>query len=189
MNRLVLVALLSSLAVPPLGAAEEFSQTATPSGPASVVLVRHAEKAIEPASDPALSDAGRERAELLERMLAGSGVDALWASDRRRTQETLAPLSASQGLEVAVVAAEDVPGLVERLLAARTRLAVVAGHSDTVPAILAGLGVADPPVIADHEYDRLFLVTLSRDAEPPSMVELRFGAAPILPDPLPADPE
>lgn len=154
--------------------------------PAIVVLVRHAEKAPEPKGDPALSAEGQERAVALRDLLAASGPTTLWASDRRRTQDTLAPLAASTGLSVEILPGADVDTLVSRLLERRDPLAVVAGHSNTVPAILRGLGVAfSEPELGDHEYDRLFVVTLSSDVAPAAKIELRYGA----PSPRPAPPD
>ena len=47
--------------------------------------------------DAGLSSVGRKRAENLANELAAFRPSALYASDRRRTQQTLAPLAAGDG--------------------------------------------------------------------------------------------
>ncbi len=64
-------------------------------------------------------------------------------------------------------------------------VAVVAGHSNTVPALVEGLGgeidglVDTPPygeILGDDEYDRLFMVTLpAGKGTAVKAVELRYG--------------
>jgi broad specificity phosphatase PhoE len=155
----------------------------------TVVLVRHAEKGSDDPRDPTLSDAGRERAADLARLLARSGARRLFASEFRRTHETLAPLAAELGLEVERVPAGELEALVAELSAlAPGTTAVVAGHSNTVPALAARLGVtlpaleahADGARLAEAEYDRLFVVTLppagtTGAALAPSVLELAYG--------------
>lgn len=159
--------------------------------PHTVVLVRHAEKdATRDPSDPGLTPAGEERARGLARLLEHSGVTRLLASEYRRTQATLAPLAAATRLAVETHPARDVDGLVAELLQAPAgSLTVVAGHSNTLPALAAMLGVPlaglDPSGdLADSEYDRLFVLTigLGPDAGPDPeraggiALELRYGA-------------
>jgi hypothetical protein len=58
----------------------------------------------------------------------------------------------------------------------RGAVAVVAGHSNTVPALLETLtGGGTRVTIADEEYDRLFVVTQWGDGPQASAFELRYG--------------
>ena len=89
-----------------------------PAAPALVILVRHAEKEATPADDPGLTLAGRQRAEELGRVVAawrvsGARVRALFASEAKRTQETLSPLAAATGLKVTAVDGKDTATLVK----------------------------------------------------------------------------
>src|SRR5687768_3222599 len=59
----------------------------------TVFIVRHAEKAPEPADDPVLSDIGQRRASDLAAMLADAGVDAILVSELQRTSLTAQPLA------------------------------------------------------------------------------------------------
>lgn len=158
--------------------------------PVTVVLVRHAETAgsTRTGGDPELSEAGRGRARALARLLAHAGVTRLFSSEYARTRATLAPLAEALDAEVEVVSARDGAEQVERLRALPPgSVAVVAGHSNTVPGLVRALGgeVADLEEgrLRHAEYDRLFLVTLpSGVALPPGDVavqtlELRYGPA------------
>ncbi|MCX6627434.1 MAG: histidine phosphatase family protein [Candidatus Solibacter sp.] len=131
--------------------------------PAVVILVRHAEKEALPADDPGLTPAGKQRAAELARVVAtwkaaGATVKALFASDAKRTQQTLAPL-ATATLPVTQVKAADTAALVKKILAVQGGVVVVAGHSNTVPAVIQALGGAAGITIDDAEFSRLFVVT------------------------------
>ena len=52
---------------------------------------------------------------------------------------------------------------------------LVVGHSNTTPDVLKQLGIADPPAIADTQYDDLFIVTLAAGM-PARLTALRYGA-------------
>ena len=119
--------------------------------------MRHAEKAA-PRGDLPLNDAGAARAVELARVVGDLDVGALFATQYRRTQDTLAPLAERSGVEVTVARVESVEGsareLAERILSEhRGKVAVVAGHSNTVPAIIAALGGDPPASIDDDRYD------------------------------------
>ena len=129
-----------------------------PSVATTVVLVRHAEK--QGGRDPSLTDAGRNRAEMLTRILRRVPIAAVYTSEFRRTQETVAPLCRERELEPRVVAARDVDGLVARLRQHRGETVIVAGHSNTLPAIVKALGIDGPLPIADDDYDNLLILTV-----------------------------
>jgi broad specificity phosphatase PhoE len=144
----------------------------------TVVLVRHAERADQPAgapammaSDPDLSEAGRARAERLAAMLKDAGITAIFTTQYKRTRQTAEPLAKSLGLAVQSVDARDVDGLAAKVKAEKGNVLVV-GHSNTVPDAIKALGVDTGVTIADADYDNLFLVTLT--GARPSMVRLRF---------------
>jgi phosphohistidine phosphatase SixA len=136
--------------------------------PAIVFVVRHAEKST-PANEPSvtLSPAGRQRAERLAVLLKDAGVTSAWATDTVRARDTAAPLARERGLDVRIYPVRDssdqVSGLplVEALRKEGGAIALVVGHSNSLPKILEALGVADPPAIPDAEYDNLFVVSTS----------------------------
>jgi len=148
-------------------------------GPTLVVVVRHAEKRADRV-DPGLTAAGVRRSEALARILAPAGVGRLYCSQFRRTCDTLAPLARRLGLEPTVVPldadlAAGAATLARRVLAENPGgVAVVAGHSNTVPALLAAFGVADVPEIHDGDYDDLFVLSLTGGTTP-GLLHLAYG--------------
>lgn len=138
----------------------------------TIVLVRHAEK-VDASDDPELSPAGRARAAALARALRDVPIAAVFTSQFRRTAETVAAVCRARGIAAKVVPAADSKALVAELKRGNAGGAVlVCGHSNTVPEILQGLGIASPPKIADDEFDRLFVVTL--DADGARLLALRY---------------
>lgn len=164
----------------------------------TAILLRHAEKdAGSDPKDPALSQAGQERARALQRLLARAGATHLFASEFRRTRETLGPLAEARSLAIDALPAADLAGLVDRIRALPAgSVAVVAGHSNTVPALAAALGgtiqdlVSSPSgrSLRDDEYARLFVLSFrpageggSEPAKPSGKpearsIELAYGA-------------
>ncbi len=155
------------------------ARPAAPPEPATttVVMVRHAEKLLE-GNDPALSPAGLERARALAHVLEAAGPAALFCSQYRRTRDTLEPLGARLGLAVRVFEIEDVERSSRELAELIRsefpgRLVVVAGHSNTVPALIEALGAGPAPSIAENQYDDLFVVLLGPG--PARLVRLKYG--------------
>lgn len=145
----------------PRGRQDGPTTAAAGSFPRTLLLVRHAERADEPGEDPPLSDAGQARAKRLAAALAGAGVTHLFATEFVRTQRTLQPLAERTHLEVRPIPARRAAALLQALSSLpQGAVAVVAGHSNTVPPLLAKLCPSAAAVtIADDEYDRLFVVT------------------------------
>ncbi len=137
---------------------------AASAAPAVVLVVRHAEKAAAPADDPGLTAAGKERAAELALVVqawtaGGAPVRALFATELKRTQQTLEPIAAATGVAVSVVSAKDTAALVKKIQEVEGGIVVVAGHSNTVPEIVRALGGPAGIVIEDSEFDRLFALT------------------------------
>jgi len=145
----------------------------------TVILVRHAERAGGMSADVGISDTGRCRAQVLARMLADANVTRIYTTEVARTQQTAEPLAAKLHIRPEVVPAKDIEGLVAKLRAgAPDEVALVVGHSNTLPEIVKLLGGGSVPPIADSEYDRLFVVTLTHPNQA-TAVTLRYaGCAP-----------
>ncbi|HEX5054074.1 MAG TPA: nuclear transport factor 2 family protein [Planctomycetota bacterium] len=140
----------------------------------TVLVVRHAEK-VDDSDDAELSDAGRARAADLARVLEDLPVTAAYTSPYRRAAATVAPLCAAKKIEATTTPAGDAKGLAARVRAEHLgETVLVCGHSNTVPAILKALGAAERVVVADDEYDRLFVVTIGPDGV--RLLPLRYGA-------------
>lgn len=140
----------------------------TRSATTTLFVVRHAEKR---GQDDVLSEAGEARAEALARLLEPTALDAIYATEYARTQATVAPTAAAQGLTTRVLSARA--DTAAHLLREHVGEAVlVAGHSNTVPAILRGLGVSERITIAESRYGDLFVVTVTDGAA--HLVRLRY---------------
>jgi len=156
-------------------------ETPEPVLPTVVYLVRHAEKASDGTKNPPLTDAGKARAECLGRMFVHAGVTHLYSTDLQRTELTVTPLAIALGLKVEALPAGDNAALVERLDGLPPgSVAMVAGHSNTVPAIAAELGTPlagldEQGYIPHEQYDRLVSIVRSPSTKP-KLVELRFCA-------------
>jgi broad specificity phosphatase PhoE len=136
----------------------------------TVIVVRHADRAnITP--DSPLSGLGMARAAELARVLAGVKVDAIYATQYVRTQQTVTPLANEKGLTPVIFKAGDERDLVADIRARHSGgTVVIASHSDRLPGLLRDLGITDPPQIATSEYDDLFIVTNGK------LLTLRYGA-------------
>lgn len=132
-----------------------------------VVVVRHAEKATDDPRDPSLSEAGRARAAALAERLANTPPDAVFSTQYRRTRDTAAPTAASAGVDVqvrpvdaanAATHAADLARELHALPAGST--ALVVGHSNTVPGIVAAVSGQPVPDMPETEYDRYTVIVL-----------------------------
>ena len=161
MRAWTLLALALALAMP--AAASE----ATPAAATVVVVVRHAEKATDDPRDPALSAAGIERAKALARRLEAAGLDAVYATQFRRTQLTAAPAARGAGLTVQVRPVDATNAeTYDRDLARDLRAlppgstALVVGHSNTVPGIITAVSGQPAQAMPETEYDRYTVIVL-----------------------------
>jgi phosphohistidine phosphatase SixA len=147
------------------------SMFSLPAWSQTIFLVRHAEK-VDESRDPALSLLGQRRAVDLALHLRDAGVKKIYVSEFQRTQKTAEVLAAQIKVTAQILPAKDLEKLVA-ILKSETENVLVVGHSNTLPDILKALGVTNVTPIADHEYDRLVLLQLKKDAAP-SMQVLRY---------------
>jgi phosphohistidine phosphatase SixA len=184
-NRFLVVAVAALLL---LAATRESRPGAESREPTVLFLLRHAEKATAPPKDPPLTDTGTARARALADLLGDAGVTHLFASEFARTQQTLAPLAEKCGKPVTVAGAADVAGLAKQLKALPAgSTVVVAGHSNTIPALVRALGgtldgtttTANGEQLPDDEFGRLIEVIVppagSEAAVSVKSLRLHFG--------------
>ena len=144
--RLILLALLTGLFASAV-AAEEV-----------VFIVRHAEKATTGGADPDLSAAGHARAKRLRAVLRHAQVARIFVTEFKRTKQTAAPLGGLLPANATeTVAWGNTSTLLTKIRAAGGNVLVV-GHSNTVPAVISGLGVTAPIQIGEDEFDNLFVL-------------------------------
>ena len=142
-------------------------------GPVIIALLRHAEPE-SAGNDPALTAAGKKRAQLLASMFRDAGVTAIFISELRRTRETARPLAELLHLTPAVLPGLDSAAHRDRVRAVAGGVAVVVGNTNTVPSLVAALGVTAPVSIAADEFDRLFIVTPGAVGSA-ALLPLRYG--------------
>ena len=143
----------------------------------TVIVVRHAEKNIEPDNpDPDLSPAGQARAQEIARIFGDAGVQAVYATQYKRTQQTVAPLANRLGLSVTSVDARQSAELTRRILSNnRGQTVFVAGHNNTAPEIVNILSGENYPQIPESEYDNMFIVTIYRFGKA-KVLKVKYGA-------------
>src|SRR5438067_12824612 len=144
----------------------------------TVILIRHAEKIIDPNNpDVDLSPAGQARAQELARMFGDAGINAIYATQYKRTQETVKPLADKLGLRVNVVNSKNTNDLLAQIRAQNSGQTIfIAGHNNTVPEIIAALGGPKYPTIPESEYDNLYIVAVYRTGQA-KVVKMKYGAA------------
>ena len=146
----------------------------------TVIFVRHAEKAATPADDPGLSLAGQRRVAELTRQLVDAdvlaGIDAIYSTPFRRTQETVRPIADALDLPINTYAASDNEQVLETILENhKGEIVLIVGHSNTVPVLIANLGAhKGVPPIDENEYDNIYLVSIPWFGKTKT-IRLRYG--------------
>jgi len=169
---LILIALLAVTALPA-------GVRATNEPPTTLILVRHAEKLIVPPEnkDPDLSLAGQARAQELVRMFSDAGIAAIYATQYKRTQQTVKPLADKLALTVSKVDAKETAELVKQIRSRNAgQVIFIAGHNNSVPEIIAAMGGPTLPIIPETEYDNLYILTVYSDS-PARLIKMKYGSA------------
>jgi phosphohistidine phosphatase SixA len=136
---------------------------------ATGVLIRHADVNPGSGTDPPLNAAGLARAQELRHVLADTGIGAIFVTHFQRSQQTAEPLASDLTLVPAVI--DDVGGVVAAIRTLpSSSVALVIGHTNTLPEISAALGGVSFPAIGATEFDRLFVLARGR------LTRLRYGA-------------
>ncbi len=147
-----------------LGLAWFFESQAT----TTLIFVRHTDTVVTPSetSDPPLSESGFERAGLLADVLEDidviAGVDAIYASNSQRTQQTAANLAGRLGLEVRLADPYDVePFMAQVLREHKGEIVLVVTQGDILAPLVEELhGSKNLPPIEGDEYGNLYIVTI-----------------------------
>lgn len=166
---------------PPIGDPAPVKDAAAAAAPGkTIVLVRHAEK-LDSSDDTELSAAGRERAKRLLQALRDAGVDTVYVSDRRRTQQTAGEVIAGLALgsdRQRKYPATDSPAKLARAIRddQSGRVILVVAHSNTLPGLLKELGGWTEPALTEQEFDNIYVVSMQEGATPQL---IRAGYAPV----------
>lgn len=138
----------------------------------TIILLRHAEKEVMTngdkmmQADPPLSAEGRQRAENLVSALKEFKPNAIFSSNYERTRATVTPLAGKAGLEVQYYDPKNQQTFADKLRSMNGQTIVVAGHSNTIPALVNLLiGEHKFENLDDSVYNKIFIVTLT-DGKP-----------------------
>jgi broad specificity phosphatase PhoE len=139
----------------------------------TVVLVRHAD-ILEGGTDPGLSPAGLERAELLAHMLQDAALSAVFVTQFSRSVATGTPAAVASGLTVTLY--DAIPPLITAIQTSHANKTVlVVAHSNTVDDIAARLGMPRVGELAPNQFDRMFVIARTWCAT--RLCRMRYGAA------------
>lgn len=147
----------------------------------TVIFVRHAERAATPADDPGLSEAGKQRAAELARQLSEAdvvaGIDAVYSTSYRRTEETAQPVATALGLPINSYDASNTETVMDQIVRQhKGKIVLVVGHSNTVPELIGNMGASKKvPEIQEDEYDNIYVVTIPWFGKTKT-IRLRYGA-------------
>lgn len=144
----------------------------TQAEPSLVLLVRHADKAAEPGEDPGLTAAGQARAQALVEALRGQAIGTVITTPFLRTRSTARPLVEQRGLKpIEIRSVADTVAAIRQ----QTGVVLVVGHSNTLPRIAAGLGVAEQKDLCDQRFSEIWV--MPRQAEGGyGLLQLQYGA-------------
>lgn len=156
--------------------------------PTTVIFVRHADVDAAMAGsddDPPLNARGRQRAELLADYLQNvdvvGGPDAIYASDKRRTQETAAPLAERLKIPVEIADHLDTEGFMDRVRREHGGdIVLIVSHSNTIAPLIDELhGSKNLPAFAPDEYDEIYIVTIPRPLGKVKTLRYRYPEPPV----------
>lgn len=154
----------------------------------TILFVRHADTdAITLEQDPPLNARGLARAELLADFVEDidvlAGLDAIYASEYRRTQQTAAPLAKRLDMPVDVADHGDAEPFMERVLRDhKGEIVLVVTHADDIPPLVAELhGHQNVPEIGSDEYDNFYIVSVPWFAKVKTL-RLHYGVGWTEPD-------
>ena len=125
----------------------------------TIYLVRHAEKVIEEASDPALTKVGQARSKTFAAMLHGKNVTHVFSTPYKRTRDTAAPTAHEHGILVEEYNPDEGQLIVDKLKAL-DGVILLTGHSNTIPRLVNLLTGTNFEDLDERVYDRVYIVSL-----------------------------
>lgn len=132
----------------------------------TIVLVRHAEKdaaAKSPNGDDPLSAEGRARVERLWKLVKRYKPHEIFATEYKRTRETAEPIAAKRKKKVQTYDPSKQADLVAQIMASKTEHYLIAGHSNTIPALANLLAKKEVfKQVPDTEYGVIWVVRIRK---------------------------
>ena len=139
------------------------------------ILVRHAEKSKDHPKDPSLTKDGQNRANKFMELFRQSDITAIYSTDYKRTQMTIAPLAEELNLEVQSYGWKDPKGLLSKMLSDhKGGMVVISGHSNTTPHLAnILLGKEELNQFDDSDYGNILVITTT-ELGSGKLLHLRF---------------
>jgi phosphohistidine phosphatase SixA len=131
-----------------------------------IYIVRHAEKApvqgTMSATDPDLSAAGEQRAQALSTLLTGKGINGIFATQFKRTQQTARPTATAYNMPITLYTAAANDSLITALSTHQNKNYLVVGHSNTILPMIKKLGLNPTKTsIPETEFDNFYTVQIT----------------------------
>lgn len=136
------------------------------------ILLRHAEKDTSQAgstmmkADPPLTEQGRKRAQSLISVLHAYTPDRIYSTPYQRTLATVMPLAKKFHKTIERYDPKSLEQFSKELIAQKGKTIIVAGHSNTTPALVNLLIHENRyPPLDESVYNQLWIVTI-QDGKP-----------------------
>lgn len=150
--------------------------------PATVIIVRHAEKVSDEENSP-LNETGFKRAQNLAAALEKAGVSAVYSSQFERNKDTAKPLAEKAQLAVTEMPVNlQNPGdyaknLAQEIISKHAgQNVLVVGHGNTIASTIENI-IGEPVNIGDVQYSDIFIVTArgTKSEEKGKFVKAQYG--------------
>ncbi len=140
----------------------------------TLILVRHAEKASD-GKDPELSEAGVARAQRLAAFLSNTAIGAVYSTNYKRTQNTVAQIAREKNLSITNYELMTLDHLRELTNRFAGKTILIAGHSNTIPQIAnALLGRSQFQTFSDSEYGTILILSVVDAGKNASVLHLTY---------------
>ena len=132
------------------------------------ILLRHAEKDTSAAgstmmkADPPLTKEGEQRAEKLLEVLKAYSPDIIYSTNFTRTRSTVTPLAKKFNKDIQLYDPKSLTSFAEDLLQQKGKTIIIAGHSNSTPALVNLLIKENKyPNLDESVYNQLWIVTVT----------------------------
>lgn len=158
MKKIILLFCVAILSIPALNAQNSILNNDT----ATLIFVRHAEKADDGTNNPALTKEGETRAVRIMNLLKKtySKIDAVYSTDYKRTEFTAQPTAKEFGLKVQKYDPRAPNVFIKSLIKDyQGKVVLIVGHSNTTPSLVnIVLGEDKFKQLDESSYDEIFVV-------------------------------
>ena len=126
------------------------------------ILIRHAEKANDGTDDPDLRVEGKDRAQRLALMLKDTPVKGIYATNFKRTLQTVQPLASEKNIKVQPYEPFKSSEIEKIIREHQGETVVICGHTNNIPWIANLLtGTNDLEEYDESQYGILLIVTVA----------------------------